>query len=105
MACINLDLTIPTIPDFLLTPPQLVPIFPGLDATFCCTFSINPGLINGAIRIINAAVAGALKALSAGIMAAAMTINELIAVLQYLVNYAKQFAPSCPLEGGGVSIG
>lgn len=94
MSCVDLGLTLPTVPDFFLPNPSFnVPLPIGIDGP-CCSFQIPDPGINALIKAANAAVSTTL--LTPGIMAAVMTVNEMIGAAQNEINKLRIRIPQCP---------
>lgn len=95
MACLEMGITLPTVPDIFLGAPLIpaVPIPPGPVDLLCCHFEIPDPLINQQIAILNASIRG----LGPLLLPASMTINEIIAVAQAALDACQ--LPDCPIEG------
>lgn len=96
MSCLALGLAIPTVPDVFVGPPLIppVPIPPGDVSLLCCHFHIPDPGINVAIAVLNASIKSTLPA--ALLMPAIMTVNEIIAKAQAILDSVQ--LPDCPIE-------
>lgn len=98
MPCVDLNLELPTIPDFLLAAPALPLIEFPIGADLCCHFRVNDPGINAVIQGLNAAVAAAFAAGSAELMLVIAGLNEAILQGQYILDEIKDALPECPID-------
>lgn len=97
MPCVDLGLTIPTVPDLFLPNAGFNVSIPDISIDVpCCKFDIPiPGL-NAAIAAANVLITQALAFGGAPLMAAVMTANEIIAQAQAEINKIRIRIPECP---------
>lgn len=101
--CIDLSLTIPTIPDLLLPSAALLLTIPPFDLP-CCKFKIAIPALDQAIAATNAALAAGIATLGAPFIVTIAAANKVIALAQKQVNKVRIRIPTCPCDGQTVTL-